>query len=303
MVYLRPYSGERLCKGCFIETFERRVYKTIVSYGLLRENDRIAVAVSGGKDSLALLRVLRKIEGRFPHAELVAITIDEGIPGYRDESIDIATRYCRGLGVEHHVLSFKQLFDATIQEAVEYGYTGRMGLKPCSLCGVFRRKALNIAAREIGATVIATAHTLDDIVQTYLLNILRGDPPHAPLGVRRRHDGPFVPRVSPFRLTPEEDVVMYSYLCGIPLQSTPCPYASDSQRDAIRSFLTGFEQSYPGSLYTALHYIEGKLMAREEIGGEGGTCKLCGEPSSREICRACELHTSIRRIKLKGPAY
>ncbi|MEM2766682.1 MAG: hypothetical protein QXG75_06085, partial [Candidatus Caldarchaeum sp.] len=85
VVYHRVYSGEKLCRKCFVKTFVKRVRRTIARYGLLRKDDRIAVAVSGGKDSISLLHVLKKIESGFPKAELFAVTVDEGIEGYRDE--------------------------------------------------------------------------------------------------------------------------------------------------------------------------------------------------------------------------
>ncbi|MCX8202097.1 MAG: TIGR00269 family protein, partial [Candidatus Caldarchaeum sp.] len=84
----RVYSGEKLCRKSFIKTFEKRVVRTIGRYGLLRRDDRIAVAVSGGKDSLSLLHVLKKVEENFPRAELFAVSVDEGIPGYRDEALE-----------------------------------------------------------------------------------------------------------------------------------------------------------------------------------------------------------------------
>ena len=294
VVYHRVYSNERLCRACFIETFERRVVKTIGKYDMLRRDDRIAVAVSGGKDSLALLHVLWKIEKRFPEAKLFAITIDEGIEGYRDEAVSYAVNYANRLGVEIHVFSFKNLYGFDLQEMMKTPEYDSLGLQACSLCGVLRRKAINYAAKKLGATVIATAHTLDDIVQTYIMNILRGDLKRMDIGLRREANG-VIPRVTPFRLTPEREVVFYAYLMKIPFQASICPNASQAMRDPIRKFLMEYEERYPGSLFAALKSFEKISFERKE--NTQLQCKICGEPSNKEVCRGCELIEALYLTK------
>lgn len=294
VIFKREVSGEYLCKSCFIKSFEKRVRKTIAKYKLFKENDRIAVALSGGKDSLALLKLLWKLEKDFPMASLVAITVDEGIPGYRDESIKLAVDLCRKLNVEHHISAFKDLFSITIHEYMSSIHREKIGLGPCSLCGILRRKALDIMAEKVDATVVATAHTLDDIVQTYLMNILRGDSPKGLIGIRNS-DSP-IPRVAPFRLTPEKEVVLYAYLSGIPFQETPCPYASFSQRDPIRKFLTEFEENHPGTLHAALSRIE-ELLSGHERRINKKLCRQCSSPSTNDLCRACQIMSELLELK------
>lgn len=288
-VYRQVYSGVSFCAPCFKKSVEKRVRKTISRYSLLREDDRILVAVSGGKDSLSLLKILARIEREYPRASLVAVSIDEGIPGYREEALRHAADMCRRLGVEHRVYTFEELFGVGLTEAMSRGVLSRLGLGACSLCGVWRRKAISLAARELKATVVATAHTLDDIVQTYIMDILRGEYPKAPLGLRREGAG-IIPRVAPLRLVPEEEVVLYAYLSRIPFQEIPCPNAQNSQRELVRTFLAQFESKYPGSLFAALKTIESKIMPREEA---LTPCQLCGEPASKTICRACELEGQV----------
>ena len=290
VVYFRRYSGERLCARCFNRSMVDRVRRTISKYNLLRPWDRIAVAVSGGKDSLSLLKILSEIEKDYPRASLVAITIDEGIPVYREEAIGHAETYAEKLGIELRRLSFKELYGFTLTEAVESGAMEKMGLKPCTVCGVLRRKAITLAARRVGATVVATAHTLDDIVQTYLLNVFRGDASMAPVGLRREGEG-VVPRVAPFRLTPEREVVFYAYLNKIPFQAEACPYASQAMRDPIRRFLTSYEETYPGALYAALNTLEKLIQAKPQ---PQHLCPTCGEPTTRPICRACEIEDKVK---------
>ncbi len=291
-VYRQVYSGVSFCASCFKESIEKRVRKTISRYNLLREDDRILVAVSGGKDSLTLLKILARIERDYPRASLVAVSIDEGIPGYRDEALRLAADMCRRLGVEHRVYTFEDLFGLGLAEAMNRGVLGRLGLGACTLCGVWRRKAISLAARDLKATVVATAHTLDDIVQTYIMDILRGEFPKAPIGLRREGNG-IIPRVAPLRLIPEEEVVLYAYLSRIPFQEIPCPNAQNSQRDLVRTFLAQYESRYPGSLFAALKTIESSIIPRE---GALTPCQLCGEPSSRTICRACELESQVSSL-------
>lgn len=285
---MRRYSGERLCRRCFIKTFERRVARTISEYGMFRYDDRIAVAVSGGKDSLSLMDLLARIESLHPYSELAAITVDEGISEYRDEAVEIARAEARGRGVEHVVVSFKDQFGYTLDEMVAVLKERSFEAYPCTICGVLRRRSLNQAARELGADVIATAHTLDDVVQTYILNIVRGDlaKPWSGRAVKQ-----FVPRVTPFRLSPEEEVAFYAYLKGVYLQTQACRYAPTSSRNLVRLFLNGFEAKHPGALFTALRSME--KMVLPEKRATSTTCQICGEPSSREVCRACEIMGAV----------
>lgn len=290
-VYLRRYSGERLCAHCFNKSIEMHVRRTISKYDLLKPFDRIAVGVSGGKDSLSLLKILQRIERDFPKTILKAVLVDEGIPVYRDESVRIAEEFASSLGVELIKVSFKELFGFTLAEAVESGAAKELGLQPCTICGVLRRKALTLAAKRIGATVVATAHTLDDVVQTYLLNLLRGEARIQSLGLRRGVEG-VIPRVAPFRLIPEREVVFYAYLNKIPYQTHTCPYAHTSMRDPIRLFLTSYEERYPGSLYAFLNSFE-KMLLTQQTQEEENECEICGEPTNRRICRACEIEMKI----------
>jgi len=288
-VYARVYSGEKLCRKCFIKTFEKRVLRTIARYRLLRRDDRIAVAVSGGKDSLSLLQVMKKIESSFPTAQVFAVTVDEGIEGYRDEALTLVEQAAVKLGVPLVKTSFKEVYGVSLSEMLSSTAFQRSGLAACSICGPLRRKAINVAAKKAGATVVATAHTLDDIVQTYMLKALRGELGSSEVGLRS--DGPALPRVAPFRLTPEREVVFYAYLTGVPFQSIVCPNASNSMRSSVRKFLTEFEEKHPGSLFAALKSFE---RAHATEGKNLQLCKVCGEPTSRETCRVCELLKTIQ---------
>ncbi len=262
-------------------------------------DSRIAVGLSGGKDSLNMLHILSEIEEEYPKAELIALSIDEGIGGYRDEALDYARKACRTLGVEHLTLSFKELYGLTLDEMVERTAGGE--LKPCSYCGVLRRRALNVAAMRVGADRLATAHTLDDMAQTALLNLMRGDlrllASSHPSG--RSLPG-FVRRVKPYCEVPERESALLSHLKGIAFQSFPCPYAERGMRSDIRRFLNQMEARRPGTLYiiyrTSIELASRPIRNPETL----RVCSSCGEPTSGGLCRACQLLMEMGAIDRKG---
>jgi uncharacterized protein (TIGR00269 family) len=295
--YARLYSGERLCVKCFAESIEDKVRVTISKHKMFEFNDRIAVAVSGGKDSLSLLHILVKIERDFPRASLCAITVDEGIEGYRDEAVEIALENYRELGIEHYIISFKELYGYTLDEIVKRARKIGSKLTPCSYCGVLRRRALNTIARKINATKIATAHNLDDEIQTFILNIIHGDP------FRISRSGPFfnnvkpglVPRVKPLCEVLEKEVTLYAYVKGIRFQENPCPYASEALRNDVRSMLNRLEEKHPGMKYMIYRSAE---RIREAFRDKTpkislNQCKICGEPTVGEICQVCQILQNI----------
>jgi len=296
--FFREYSGEKLCRSCFVRSIERKVRATISKYNMLKFDDRIAVAVSGGKDSVSLLHVLAKIEEDYPKASMIVVSIDEGIRGYRDEALKIAVENCKRLDVEHHIVSFKEIYGLTLDEIVEkLRSADGQKLTPCAYCGVLRRKALNIAARDVGADKLATAHTLDDEVQTALLNMLHGDV------LRLAREKPItdevhpklVPRIKPFCEVPERETALFAFVKKIRFQSIPCPYASEAMRNEIRLFLNRMEAGHAGIKFTLFNSIERIRPALEGLVKKENLreCRKCGEPTTQDICKACELLDSI----------
>ena len=108
-VYSRKYSGENLCSQCFSNSILRKAAKTISKYKMIKNNELVCVAVSGGKDSLVLLDILNKMS-KTHNFRIFVVTIDEGIPGYRDEALKIVENFCARLEIEHEVFSYKKLF-------------------------------------------------------------------------------------------------------------------------------------------------------------------------------------------------
>lgn len=292
--FFRPYSGEKLCRRCFVKSVEDKVRATIAEFNMLEYDDRVAVAVSGGKDSQSLLNILAKIERNYPKASLIAISVDEGIQGYREKALKLASENCKKLGIEHHIVSFKKMYGLTQDEIVQrLGKEGEGKLTPCAYCGVLRRKLLNIKAREVEADKIATAHTLDDETQTILLNILRGDT----LRIAREKPktdlvhSELVQRIKPFCKIPERETTLYAYTRELIFQDLPCPYSSEAMRNDIRIFLNRMEHKHTGTKFTIFRSIQRirpaieKTVKKERL----NRCSECGELTTQTMCKACQM--------------
>jgi uncharacterized protein (TIGR00269 family) len=297
--FYRQYSGERLCKKCFALSIEAKVRATITRYHMLSYNDNLAVAVSGGKDSLSLLYILAKLKRFRSKGNLTAVTVDEGIKGYRDEALDIAASCSKKLEIPHHIVSFKELYGFTLDEMIQRAREGgKTELTACAYCGVLRRKAINAGARQVKASKIATAHTLDDEVQTVLMNILRGD--IARLAKERPITSEvhplFVQKIKPCCEIPEKESALYAYVKRIQFQDTPCPYASEALRNDIRGMLNIMEEKHAGTKFTVFKALERLKPAIEETVKKGNfkTCCECGEPSALDLCKTCEFLRHVR---------
>jgi len=293
-VFMRPYSGEKLCERCFCKSIENKVRVTISKYEMLQPDDKIMVAVSGGKDSVTLLHILNKIEKSFPEATLCAVTVDEGIKGYRDEALKFAVKNCRKLGVKHIVTSFKEMFGYELDELVSMiREKGEGKLTPCSYCGVLRRRVLNTAAREAGVDKLATAHNLDDETQTMILNVLHGD------ALRIARVKPvlavvhpkLIQRVKPFCEVPEREIAFYAYLKKNEFQGVPCSYAGTALRNDVRTILNRLEEKHAGTKFTVFRSMERIRPALEAMVEEVKLqeCKKCGEPTVGEFCKPCQM--------------
>jgi uncharacterized protein (TIGR00269 family) len=275
------------------------VRRTITKKQMLKIKDTVAVALSGGKDSVTLLRILCKLERRYPPARLIALTVDEGISGYRSEAVSISREACDELKIEHVVVSFNDLFGITMDDIA----SRRRELQPCSYCGVLRRKALNEGATRVGATKLATAHNLDDEVQTALLNVMHGDVERisrAPWACTKA-PASFVPRIKPLAEVPEKETALYAYASGVRFQTTPCPYGHDALRGDIRVMLNRLEMKHPGLKHTISRSVE--RLSESAEGTERRpifrACKICGDPTPNDICEACLM---LRTLKTDSDA-
>lgn len=173
-VLKRPRTGKLLCKACFFESFETEVHETIVTHALFKRGDVVALGASGGKDSTVLASVLNTLNKKHDYGlKLLLLSIDEGIVGYRDDSLETVKRNCQQYGLPLTILSYKELYGWSMDEIV--AQIGRRN--NCTFCGVFRRQALDRGAMLLGANMVATGHNADDVAETVLMNLLRGDMP------------------------------------------------------------------------------------------------------------------------------
>lgn len=295
--FSRSYSGERLCKKCFVDSIESKVKNTINKYKMFRFDDKIAIALSGGKDSLSLLHILAKTEKNQQRSSIIAVIIDEGIQNYRDEALKIAISNCKQLGVEFKIVSFKDLYGLTLDEIISRRKKNNRQ-SSCAFCGVLRRKAINYAARLVDADKVATGHTLDDEVQTILLNIFHGDSSRL-IKSRPISDvvhSCFIQKVKPLCEILEKESTLYAYVKNIQFQNTPCPYASEAMRNDVRSMLNFMEQKHAGTKFTVFKTIEKirPTLYKMDKKNHFRNCCKCGEPSSSNLCKACEMLNQVR---------
>ncbi|MFW9846218.1 MAG: TIGR00269 family protein [Candidatus Thorarchaeota archaeon] len=295
-LYLRRYTAERLCKACLVATTHQRVRRTINREKMLREDDRIIVAISGGKDSAVLLDTLYHIEQDFPMVELIPLTIDEGIHGYRDRALMAAKELTENLGLKLEVRTFSDLFSRSLDEIVSLREENSLGA--CSYCGVLRRRAINTAAKELEGDVVVTGHNLDDESQTIMMNMMRGDSRRI-VRTNRTREYPIeglVPRVKPVKELTERDIVAYTHTKSLPYHDVPCPYAVEAFRNDLRTFLNQMEHKRPGTLLAIVRSAEAIVQAFEQSPSEAKVqrCEQCGDPSSARVCKVCALLADLR---------
>jgi uncharacterized protein (TIGR00269 family) len=294
-----PYSGQRLCGGHHRRFVEKRVKREVRDqFTLPPDGATIAVGLSGGKDSTVATVLLDEIFGENPKVSVEAVAVDEGIEGYRAESLEMAEELCRERGIPLHVTAYEDV------AGVDQDTLARESDGPaCRVCGVLRRRALNALAREVGADWLATGHNLDDVAQTILMSFLRADleglarlAPHeeAPEGL--------VPRIQPLRAVPEREVALYAHLRGFGVPVDECPHSALATRRYYRDLLHDLEERTPGTrhrLVAAHDELRGPLQEQAAESDLEG-CESCGEPTSGGVCRACSLLQDLAEEDREG---
>jgi len=288
--YSRKYSGETLCSECFSNSILRKAAKTISKYKMIKNNELVCVAVSGGKDSLVLLDVLNKMS-KTHNFRLFAVTIDEGIPGYRDEALKIVENFCAQLKIQHKVFSYKKLFDLTLEESLELRNDQK--LSSCSICGTFRRRALDHAAKSISADVIATGHNLDDVLQTFIINTLSGDT--TKIGwMDPDTSSNKLRKIKPLSEIYEAEIVFYVFTNNLPFQTEPCPHMNEGIRTEIREFLNSLESNHSGIkniMYNSVLKIS--QFVKNSNHKEKRNCSVCGNECTGNVCSVCKMITRL----------
>ncbi|HJY11036.1 MAG TPA: TIGR00269 family protein, partial [Nitrososphaeraceae archaeon] len=166
-------------------------------------------------------------------------------------------------------------------------------ISSCSMCGTFRRRAIDLVAESCGANVIATGHNLDDYIQTFLINLFAGDVERIgwtyPEPVEYGSGG--LKKIKPLMEIYEKELVLYAIYLNIPFQAEECPYKDESIRSAFRSHLNNLEKIHPGIKYNAYNSIlkiaKKVKSTNNVIIREHRRCLVCNRDSSANICSVC----------------
>lgn len=280
----------KLNKNDFNEKIFSRINNLIKDYNLIKENELIAVALSGGKDSVLTLHALKNYQN-YLDFDLVAISVDEGIDGYRQHGIDSAIKNAKDLGVELVQKSFKEEEGFALDDIYQDFKSA------CIPCGVFRRNILNKTTYELGANKLATGHNLDDEIQSFLMSFARGDT------IKFSKFGPqldaihpkLIPRIKPLWNTPEKEVGIWAVINEIDIHLEECPYSHLSLRAKIKEFLNVNEDAYPGIKKNIMNSFKQILTFENDFSTNLNECKICGEPTSSNICKACEIKKLVSK--------
>ncbi len=276
--------------------FESEVHETIVSNKLFQPGDKVACGASGGKDSTVLMHLMKTLNERHGYGlDLVLVSIDEGIVGYRDDSLKTVDRNSEFYGLPLRVLSYKEIYGWSMDEIVK-----AIGTKSnCTFCGVFRRQALDRGASLVGANKIVTGHNADDTAETILMNILRSDVPRLARCVNVATGGTegMIPRVKPLKYAYEKEIVLYAHYKKLDYFTTECTYSKEAFRGNARTLLKELERLRPqciaDTIYSGEHLPIDAVMSAPENNQQA--CAKCGYITSQQLCRACVLLDSLNQ--------
>lgn len=267
---------------------EQKVKNTIKKYKLCNKNEKILVALSGGKDSTLTGYLLKKFG-----YDIEGIHIDLGMGDYSEKCLKAVKKLCKNLKIKLHIYNIKKEMGSSmcylrtsVQSKQEKGK-----LKNCAICGVIKKWILNREARKLKADKIATGHHLDDEAQTFLLNILKGSLQlslnSGPI-TKNPQDSKkkFIPRIKPLFYIFEDDIREYTKAKKLPVIYEKCPCAIDSYRIQIRKFMNILSKKDKNNIMKNSQRILKKLRVKDT---KINYCEICREPSRNKICKKCEL--------------
>jgi len=278
------FSDPALCKEHFLIFVEEKVVKTIQDYSLIKPHQKIAVAVSGGKDSLTVLYILHKLG-----YNVSGIAIDEGIKGYRDKTLLDLEKFCNKFSIPLEVVSFTKEVSLTMDHIAQ----NEKKKTPCNSCGILRRYVLNKNTKNYD--ILATGHNRDDEAQVVFMNFINGTfAMSARLGPKTGVSSfkGFTQRVKPLYFISEKEVMTYAFLKGFAGKYSECPYAYRSLRFKVRDLLNTIEVEHPGVKKRLINdFIEvlPSIKKNYETGNVPNTCVQCGEPAGKEVCNTCKI--------------
>lgn len=228
------------------------VRRAVQHYDMIADGDRLVVGLSGGKDSSALLLALANMREFLPvKYDLAAVTVDMGVPGYR-EKLAVLERFCADLGVEFRIVG---------TQIAQIVFDERKEKNPCALCAKLRRGALNNAALEWGANKIALGHHLDDAVETFMMSVMHEGRIGCFSPVTWYDDRRFFV-IRPLIYTTEREVKALVRAAELPVVESSCPENGNTEREEMKKYLRTFDDLHRGLYKRVLGALE-----RREIDG------------------------------------
>lgn len=246
-VIIRPKNRHKLCRACFLHIFETEVHETITNTNLFYRGERVAIGASGGKDSTVLAAVLKTLNERYDYGlDLCLLSIDEGIRGYRDDSLETVKRNAQQYDMPLMIVGYGELYGWTMDQVVEQ--IGKKG--NCTYCGVFRRQALDRGAARLGIKHVVTGHNADDVAETVMMNLLRGDLPRLSRGtsIVTASSASEIKRSKPLKYAYEKEIVLYAHHRQLDYFSTECIYSPEAFRGSARTLIKDLEKIRPSSI-------------------------------------------------------
>jgi tRNA-5-methyluridine54 2-sulfurtransferase len=281
-----------LCGVHFLDWLPEQTERFISKYEMFRREERILVAVSGGKDSLSLWDLLIRL-GYRADGLYIGLGIDGG-QGYSDASQACARKFADQHNLVLHEVDVRSEYGQPIPVLADTSQRGRG--KPCAVCGLAKRHIMNRIARDMGYDVLATGHNLDDEAAVLFGNTLRWS------GDFLRRQGPVLPewpglarKVKPLCRFYEREMAAYALLRGIEYIYEECPFAEGSTSIYYKEVLNRMENENPGTkLSFYLRFLEareeGLFAPRNEEMTPLGACLSCGQPTSAPgLCSFCRM--------------
>jgi len=296
VIDLRRHNAA-FCREHFVEFFQGQVRRAIEQFRMFGPDDRILVAVSGGKDSLVLWEVLLHLGYRAD-----ALYIDLGIGDYSAASTEKVRRFhqqrAAPLGADLHVVSLKAAYGFDVDEARD-----RVRRPPCSACGLSKRYIFNKVAVDRGYDVVATGHNLDDEAAVLLGNVLRWNMSYLARQWPVLPGGRgFVRKVKPLVRLTERETAAYAVLTGVDYIVEECPHAVGATSHVYKDLLNRLEQQSPGSKHQFLFqfYQQGRSQLKVEERPDLRSCRYCGQPTPGDVCAFCRM-TALLLDQLEQP--
>lgn len=298
-VIKRPKNHHKLCRECFIAVFEDEVHHTITSSKLFFPGEKVAIGASGGKDSTVLASVMKTLNERHNYGlDLILLSVDEGIKGYRDDSLETVKRNSAQYEMPLKIVGYDELYGWTMDQVVET--IGKKG--NCTYCGVFRRQALDRGANMLEIKHVVTGHNADDVAETVLMNLLRGDVSRLSRGtsIITGTSASDVKRSKPLKYAYEKEIVLYAHHKKLDYFSTECIYSPEAFRGTARTLIKNLEKVRPSAILDIVR--SGEDMARltpdkngacgcDEGEGIGGCGSANGRSSGNELA---EMESSLQ---------